>query len=263
MKYAKLGNGKIRTGVRQPSWLKHQPLSTRRLLSARLHEAKGGSLSETEHVTLFLERWGSKGVVHTVWRCAGCNHMNWPGVPEPGSERLYRCRKCSELNTGEVTRRHLLDSKITNAMDEGIIPVVLTSRFLRNLTSRAFQWLPGVKGLVNGKAFDFDVCALCDGILVVAECKTLSAARPSRATWKKVGVQLQRLAEAGVKCGAQLIVLAAMTHQFPKSIERIGKELAKRGSRLLLLDKPALEEGYRYIAGRQGQRRMTRLDDVL
>jgi len=263
MKNARLGNGKVKTGVRQPSLLEHEPSSTRRLLLARLREAREESLSETEHVSLLLERWRRKGVVHTVWRCAGCNYVNWPGAPEPNAERLYRCRKCSELNTGKVTTRHLLDRKITNAMKEGIVPVVLTSRFLRNLTSRAFQWLPGVKGLINGRAFDFDVCALCDGILVVAECKTLSAARPGRATWQKVGDQLRRLAEAGVKCGAQLIVLAAMTRQFPKSIERIGKELAKRGSRLLLLDRPALEEGYRYIAGRQGQRRMTRLDDVL
>ena len=58
---------------------------------------------------------------------------------------------------------------VARAVDEGVRPVVLTARFLRNLTSHGFLMYPGAKLKKNSEETDIDICAIGDGALIAGE----------------------------------------------------------------------------------------------
>ena len=139
-----------------------------------------------------------------------------------------------------------LEPSVRHALSQGLGTVVLTGRFLRNMTDRGFFWLPGVKydrATIKG---DIDLMACCDGHLVFGECKKLTSTPHDSTSWNSTVEQFLRLATVAIECSAELVVLAALVDVFPEDGQRrIETELAGRIP-FLLLNKADLEKGLRY-----------------
>jgi hypothetical protein len=147
-------------------------------------------------------------------------------------------------------------------MREGIAPVVLTGRFLRNMTNHGFFWLPGVKYKIGDQAGDIDLLACCDGLLVVCECKKLDATPTEAKVWNDVVDQFLDTVNVAKRCGASLVVLAALVDQYPLEVQnRIATDLGDSIPHLLL-NRQDLESGSRVIQDRGQTRTMWFFDIV-
>jgi hypothetical protein len=135
--------------------------------------------------------------------------------------------------------------RAVNAYKEGIIPVVLTGRFLRGLTIDGFFWLPGIKYQLGVSQGDIDLLACCDGHLVFCECKRLQDTPMGAKVWDNVVTQFLETAEIAKRCKGSLAVLSAQVASYPDTVRH--RIEAKLGTSIpfVLLDKQDLEKGYR------------------
>jgi hypothetical protein len=136
-----------------------------------------------------------------------------------------------------------LNPLIRHAVLQGLRPVVLTGRFLEELTGDGFLWLPGMKYTWNSKEGDIDILACCDQILVMAECKDLVEAGTGAPTWEQVFTQFQDLVEVAQACGAELVVLAVRAAAFPSDWDARVASILGGQLRALLLTGADLERG--------------------
>jgi hypothetical protein len=134
---------------------------------------------------------------------------------------------------------------ICHAISQGVTPVVLAGRFLKNLTDRGFLWLPGVKYTWGEKNGDLDILASCDGVVVVAECKTHEQTEEGDGLWEKTLEQFAGTVKVGKACGAGIAVLAVMAKSFPAGFQQRAEELAGPRMKCLLLNREDLERGRR------------------
>jgi hypothetical protein len=133
------------------------------------------------------------------------------------------------------------------AIDEGIIPVVLTGRFLRRMSNLGFFWLPGVKYQDSSGKGDIDLLACCDGYLIFCECKNLCKTKGQEKNWDEIVAQFLRTAEIAKRCKGNLVVLSSQVDNYPAEVrDRIVAEL-KSSIPFLLLDNKDLEKGHREI----------------
>jgi hypothetical protein len=130
-------------------------------------------------------------------------------------------------------------------MKEGIVPVVLTGRFLQQMTRHGFFWLPGVKYKLGTKHGDLDLLACCDGEVVFCECKRLDQTPPGAKVWDEVVSQFLDTAEIAKRCKGSLAVLSAQVDAYPDDVKsRIDTAIGK-SIPYLLLNKHDLEAGHR------------------
>ena len=174
------------------------------------------------------------------------------------------CQNCGHRISlpSAVPVGYTLQRAVAHAIEEGIIPVVQTGRFLEGLTHKGFLWLPGVKyknGEVRG---DIDLLACCNGGFVFCECKNLEETpnscpiaagncprnSPTRSQlWDDVVSQFLQTARLAKACKGCLAVLACKVTEYPVAVmERLKAEL---GSSIpyLLLKNDDLEKGYRLV----------------
>ncbi len=207
----------------------------------------------------------SAGALRRIWMldcCAHCGkdypvaelHIN-PPMPCPGCSR--------PISIGEsVQIGYQLNELLALAIREGVIPVVLAARFLRNLTHDGFQWLPGVKcsmGLIDG---DLDILGCCDGHLVAAECKCREDSRGGRAMWSSFESQLERSTAIARAAGVSVFTVASLHSRYPKSFRKAVGLMAGSEMSVLFLTKEDLMTGQRRIS-RHGAVSYLRIDDVL
>ena len=153
----------------------------------------------------------------------------------------------------EVEGLYSLDPVFGRAVEEGIIPVVLTGNFLHRMTYDGFLWLPGLKYEREGRRGDIDILAACDGRLVFAECKSLerSTTRPDK--WEKeVWPQFEELIDIGKICSADVVILASLADVYPEGWEDRAKARAGGNVDVLLLNREDLDKGARKIASGDG-----------
>src|SRR5262249_21361786 len=86
----------------------------------------------------------------------------------------------------------------------------LPRRFLRNMTNNCFFWLPGMKYKIGDQPGDIDLLGCCDGQLVFCECKQLEDTPAGTKVWDDVVGQFLQTADVAKRCGASLVVLAAL-----------------------------------------------------
>jgi len=207
----------------------------------------GRRLSD-EALASLLDRWAGDSVVRRVWRlpqCEACGHLY--NVPHIDITAPVLCRGCgTRLRLPvRVPLAYELNPMICTALKEGIESVVLTGRFLHGLTRSGFMWLPGVKFAWDGKRGDIDIAAICDGRLVVAECKSLRDVGGRSRTWADVSSQLERLHAVARQCKADVLVLASRGHRFSTKIKNQAKQIVKEGLPVLLLSAEDLARGRR------------------
>src|SRR5262249_26325456 len=142
---------------------------------------------------------------------------------------------------------YTLQRAVAHSVQEGIIPVAQTGRFLENMTNQGFFWLPGVKYKIGNQPGDLDLLACCDNYLVFCECKCLEKTPADAQVWDDVVDQFLETARIAKLCNGNLAVLASRTSAYPQPVmDRIKAEL---GSSIpyVLLDKNDLEKGYRSV----------------
>ena len=221
-----------------------------------------GSLDIQDIVTRLLER----KVLKRLWkldRCPWCDkqycldHIN-PNLPLscPG------CLRPIQLNY-HVVLAYQLNELIALAIAEGIVPVVLTGRFLHNLTSQGFIWLPGVKCSSGTVETDFDIFASCDGHLVAAECKSLEGTRSHSQVWRNEQPKIERAIVIAKSAGVRTFVVASLCGRYPETFQQALGKAAGSDMSVHLLYRTDLTEGHKRIQAKNEPDRFMRIDDFL
>jgi hypothetical protein len=148
----------------------------------------------------------------------------------------------------EANQAFSLEPQLDKAIGEGLIPVALTGNFLRNLPGQGFLWVPGVKyrrGTILG---DIDVMALCDGALVLAECKDMERVPKSSPDWEdSVWPKFDELMTAAIQCRANMVVLASLADAYPDDWEIRANVKVGESMTVLFLTREDLDSGHRHI----------------
>jgi hypothetical protein len=267
---AKLGKGKL-AELTQPelpaTFLSRLHPISRRVFRRRCKERWIKMAPSRTDVEFLLEFWADQQVLSRQWRlgpCVVCMGSFWE--PHLRISKPVSCPGCgSRLRLPpQVPIGYTLHRLVAHAIREGLIPVVLTGRFLKNLTGDGFFWMPGVKYRWNDKQGDLDIVACCDGHLVIGECKTLGDTPPDTGFWEEIFKQLCATIEVGKACKASFVVLAVLADGFPPDFQEKVDKVAGPSMRCLLLNKQDLAEGYRKQKGPEDTLEMfLRVDDLV
>lgn len=241
-----LGDVHYLDGIQQ--MLRQESDRVKRIGIARFRRYARRQVPEEMTLQALLEHWAEKAVLARKWKvgpCPRCRRASTVGVINLRESPL--CKHCgSRVPMSEWTKiAYALEPSVRHALSEGLAPVAMTGRFLRNMTSKGFFWLPGIKYERATSRGDIDVVACCDGVLVFGECKKHTSTPPDAASWTRTTDQFLNLASVAIECGASLVTLSALVDSFPGEVQhRIESELSGRIS-FLFLNKADLEKGRR------------------
>lgn len=247
----KLGNGKLGDEHYMDRIKKMLSTATdrvKRIGMKRFRRYADQQIPDEMTLQALLEHWADQSVLTRRWvlgPCKTCKRKSF--VDKVSLTKLPSCVHCgTNLQMCEQTAiAYSLAPSVRHSLSEGLATVVLTGRFLRNMTNSGFFWLPGVKYKQSNSAGDIDLLVCCDGILVFGECKKLTNTPHDATSWEKTTEQFLRLASVAIQCDGGLVVLAALVDSYPAEVEqRINEELSERIS-VLLLTKTDLEKGRR------------------
>lgn len=223
--------------------------------------------AEPENLKLrsLLEFWADRSVLTRQWKLGPCGHCRQQYfVPSLNIQKRVVCTHCGHRITlpAMVPVGYTLHRAVRHAISEGIVPVVLTGRFVRNLSHGGFLWLPGVKYQIGTKAGDIDLLACCDGHLVFCECKQLDQTPPEAKVWDEVAEQFLETVDVAKRCRGSLAVLAAQVNEYPERVVQRIAAAVGTSVPYLLLTKAELEAGCRKVDD-GGHTRWLGLHDLL
>lgn len=223
---------------------------TKRVSRRRFAEFAHGETPESLTLGALLEHWADRAILMRSWQlgpCSQCRQTRF--VEELSIQQPILCQNCGRrmLLPERPCIAYSLAPPVKHAMDEGVVPVVLAGRFLRNMTNRGFFWLPGVKFKCGDNRGDADIIACCDGHLVFAECKTLNEIPDEAGVWDEVVEQFLRLAEVATHCHADLVVLACQIDRYPDWLRHQIDDHIKNHIPHVLLNRNDLETGHRTV----------------
>ena len=195
-----------------------------------------------------LAHWVEKGIATQAFelpRCPKCRDTSWVHAIDLSARVL--CPGCgSNLRVQNPLKiGYRLEALVAKALDEGFAPIVLTARYLRNQTSSGFQMIPGYKFRWKEEDRDIDIAALCDGLLVLAECKNMADVKLRAKSWDQVAEQLGKLIEIGQHCSAGIVILASFADRYPRKIRDLAKSATTETMAVHLLRRQHLERGLR------------------
>ena len=247
----KLGGGELSTNHyadRVKNMSRDESERTKRVARGRFEDYAFGEIPRSRSLGALLEHWVERSVLSRSWQlgpCPVCRQVWF--IEELDIQRPILCSNCGrKVPLPEQLRiGYSLVPPIKHAIQEGLIPVVLAGRFLRNMTSNGFFWLPGVKYQKGSDCGDIDILACCDGHLIFAECKTLADASEDDEIWDRVKDQFLELAHLAMECGSRLAVLASQAEKYPAQLVQDLEAVLKNGLAYMLLSRKDLEAGYR------------------
>ena len=245
----------------------HQYGLHREIFEHRVKRELVNTLSSTTPVNHILEYLVRRKVIFRKWRldnCPGCEQKYW--VTYLDIQNPLYCPGCGTYipYRDRVLLGYELNPLVARAVDEGVRPVVLTARFLRNLTSHGFLMYPGAKLKKNSEETDIDICAIGDGALIAGECKTLNEVKKNgKVLWSEIFSQLTRPIEVAKACGFRIFFVSSFTDKYPKHFQDRLIDLAGASLKTLFLTRNDLEQGYRKFAAAEGYRRTLTLDLLL
>lgn len=255
-KIGRFGNGRLTDNHYHDQinlMLRSESDRTKRIGEKRYREFASRQVPDDMTLDALLEHWADKSVIRRQWRlgpCSRCNRASYVG--HVNLQHPVRCSYCGNRvpMMGPINIGYTLRRSVRHSLNEGLATVVLTGRFLRNMTNKGFFWLPGLKYKKRDVLGDIDILASCDGSLVFGECKRLTNTSPDSKIWEQTTTQFLDLASVAIECKGAIVVLAAQVDEFPSQVqERIERELAGRIPYLLLANSD-LQKGHRpYPAG--------------
>ncbi|MGE0533446.1 MAG: hypothetical protein AB7O68_00625 [Pirellulales bacterium] len=247
----KLGNGKLGDAHfldRIEKLLAKESDRLKRVGMKRFRRYAHRQVPDEMTLQALLEHWADKSVLRRKWELGPCPRCGRSSLMDRIELRNpQRCLHCgNHLRMKEFTNvGYSLEPSVRHSLNEGLGTVVLTGRFLRNMTDKGFFWLPGVKFNRADRKGDIDLLACCDGQLVFGECKKLTSTPDDATSWDTVTGQFLKLASIAIECGGAIVVLAALVDVYPDTVQqRIETELSGKIP-FLLLNKADLEKGRR------------------
>jgi len=235
-----------------------------RLVRRRFLQYAKRSTPEVLTLPFLLEYWADRAIVTRHWRIGPCRRCKQKYfVSDLDIQRRIVCTNCGHRISlpSKLPIGYSLHRAVQHAIAEGVIPVALTGRFLRGLTSNGFFWLPGVKFREGNSRGDIDILACCDGHLVLAECKCLRNTPGEVVKWDTILTQFLGTVAIAKRCKASLVVLAALVDSYPESLQ--SQIAAEIGDTIpyLLLNKVDLETGHK--ESNKNGRRWLRISNVI
>ncbi len=222
----------------------------KRIVRRRFEEHAHGEIPESLTLSALLEHWADRSILLRRWELGPCTRCGQTWFAEElNIQRPILCLNCGHrvLLPERLCLAYSLAPPVKHSLEEGLIPVVLAGRFLRNMTRNGFFWLPGVKYRRAGEHGDVDILACCDGHLVFAECKKLDEVSSDAGVWKGVKEQFLELADIAVNCEASLAVLASQVEEYPSEFIRDIDEALTDRIPHLLLSSSDLQTGHREL----------------
>ncbi len=157
-----------------------------------------------------LEEWYELNAFSEQMQCAGCRSIFQPPI------HLVFAYKVNQL---------FLDSE-----NQGVIAVLLTMFLLHNTAQDFLHWQADVKLRRENTSIELDIIAMCDGVLVIAECKNryLPYQQPKETdsdyeikkneAIEKLKEQLNKEILVSQKLGAHLFLFASLEENAPTEI---------------------------------------------
>ncbi|MFC1528888.1 hypothetical protein ACFL5B_03165, partial [Candidatus Latescibacterota bacterium] len=264
--------GNIKSGGNIPidipfiQWIDRLPIHRRRIGKQRYKEYLKENLSKYASVQEVIEKLIDRGALRLKWKlnkCTYCDKEYWVNDIKINSP-IY-CPGCNKkiILRNKVELGYELNELVKLSIKEGIIPVILTARFLKNLTSSGFFWLPGIKCISEFGKHDLDIIACCDGHLICAECKTLDDTKEESKTWEKIANQIIKQIKLIKTLRIETFVIAALCDKFPDHFKNKISEITGKSIGILFLTKKDLLEGIRRKTSKDEPSGLTRIIDIL
>jgi hypothetical protein len=177
-------------------------------------------------------------------RCPECNLEEWYAL-EDVSETVS-CAGCLTVFQLPFNAQfhYRLNRLVDLGMEQGAIPVILTTILLQNLSKKSFLHLPGISAIRDDLEVDLDILASCDGHLLVAECKDLEGGHGEE-TAVEIAGQLGQTYRIASDIGSDVVLLSMMAaNEDPVITELIDELNEQDGPSVHLLLLEDLERGY-------------------
>lgn len=197
-------------------------------------------------------------------KCPRCNNSYWTNSIDITTEL-----SCPGCNThipfkDSVKVGYEMNPLVKLSLDEGVRPVILTARFIKNLTSHGCISYLGSKLERDNNKTDIDLLIIADGKLVVGECKNLDKSMGSRnPVWKNLSNQLIQPINIAKELGADVFFVSSLVEEYPKSFQRKLKMLVGNSMNLLLLRSEDLILGRKEYIDIDGHKHTLSLHDLL
>ncbi|MCG7851870.1 MAG: hypothetical protein MIO92_05055 [Methanosarcinaceae archaeon] len=263
---AKLGKNKPKETSVFLDLTNRLPDHSKNIAKRRYIEYSKESLSRHASEIEIIEKLVERGVLRRKWKldkCPYCDKEYWVDDLKihnpmfcPGCHKKIPLRDKFQLG-------YELNELVSLSISEGIVPVILAARFLKNLTDKGFFWLPGTKCSWRSLNTDIDILACCDGHVVAVECKTLSETNIESETWNEIASQVKREVDLLKICAIKIMVFAAMCKEFPQEFMDKVLKITGNDISVLFLNKEDLMDGHRRLSFRGQQTRLMRLSDIL
>jgi len=120
-----------------------------------------------------------------IFKCSKCGNTDWYPVSEINNN--FKCKRCSNIqlylkdnwqlkkSPKEPKWYYKLDEVFYQGLDNNMYVTVLTLNKLQKNCKRSFIYLPEIElsYIENGdkKKKEIDICCICDGDIVIGECK--------------------------------------------------------------------------------------------
>lgn len=228
----------------------------RELFECRVRRELTNTLSSTAPADHILEYLVRRKVIFRKWRldkCPGCEQEHWATYLD--IQNPLHCPGCGTYipYRDRVVLGYELNPLLSLAIAEGVRPVVLTARFLRNLTLDGFLMYPGAKLNKGSEETDIDICAIGDGVLIAGECKTLNEFKQDgKVLWDKILSQLTRPIEVAKACGFRVFFVSSLAEEYPKYFKDKVINLAGASLKTLFITRNDLDQGKREFTDAEG-----------
>ena len=126
------------------SMMSHLPLHARNIAQYRFDKYFERNIKHGRSEEKIINKLVQRGVLKRMWKldkCGLCDKEYW--VEHIDINKPVCCPGCGNIITlgGQVTLGYELNELVRLAIQEGIIPVILTANFLYNCTSKHFNSL--------------------------------------------------------------------------------------------------------------------------
>lgn len=239
----------------------------KRIFEQRVRSELRASLTKDSTDENILEFLVTNNAIRRNWqldRCTECNNRYW--TDKIDVTKTLHCPGCGAYIpfSNSVKVGYKINPLVSLAIKEGFRPVLLTARFVYNLTLYGCAYYLGAKIQRGGTETDLDILAVADGSLIVGECKKLDYNPGPRDTiWKHLSEQLATPIDVAKELGAHVFVVSCLVERYPAAFQDQLKQLAGDSLRLLLLTKNDLEAGSRKIIDTEGHEHSLSLRTLL
>jgi hypothetical protein len=172
-------------------------------------------------------------------RCNHCDLETWYDLSEVTEWVVCKgCRLPFQMNTQATEFAYLLNQLFFNGLSQGASSVILTALLLHRSSQYSMMWQAGyeLRKTASGDntVVEIDLIAMCDGLLIVAECKN-SFDDSTEEARDKLKKQLLRNIETAKSIDAAIFFFATLREtvsseiiEFLKSIDKAESTLAVR-----------------------------------